>query len=249
MNCIIVDDEPLARDAIQMLLEQTPHLDLVGSFNSAESASAYLETNEVDLIFLDIQMPDVNGIEFARTIPEETFVIFTTAYAEFALDSYEVDAVDYLIKPVKLERFQRSVEKAQSYARLFKTNVSNNNIENITDDYFFVRADRKILKISFNNILFIQGLKDYVIMQTEHQKIITGMNIKTIYDQLPKSMFARVSKSYVINIKHIDAVDNNTVYIGKNEITIGNAYRALFFNDFVTRKVFNNRPSSKGGLI
>jgi DNA-binding LytR/AlgR family response regulator len=249
MNCIIVDDEPLAREAILMLVQQTPHLDLVGSFNSAASASAFLEDNEVELVFLDIQMPGVNGIEFARSIPQQTFVIFTTAHAEFALDSYEVDAIDYLIKPVKLERFQKSVEKAQSYSRLFKADVSYNNIENITDDYFFVKADRKILKVSFSNILFIQGLKDYVVMHTETQKIITAMNIKTIFDQLPKSMFARVSKSYVINIKHIHAVDNNTVYIGKNEIAIGNAYREVFFNDFVTRKVFSSKSPPKGGLI
>lgn len=133
-------------------------------------------------MFLDIQMPGVNGIEFAKTIPEHTFVIFTTAYAEFALDSYEVDAIDYLIKPVKLERFQKSVEKVQTYARLFKVDFAGNNIENITDDYFFVKADRKILKLSFASILFIEGLKDYVVMHTENQKVITAMNIKTIYD-------------------------------------------------------------------
>jgi two-component system, LytTR family, response regulator len=247
MNCIIVDDEPLAREAIQMLVNQTANLDLVGSFNSAASASAFMANNEVDLVFLDIQMPGINGIDFAKSIPEETFVIFTTAYAEFALDSYEVDAIDYLIKPVRLERFQKSVEKAQTYSRLYKADFLTTNIENITDDYFFVKADRKILKVSFTDILFIQGLKDYVVMHTANQKIITAMNIKTIYDQLPKTMFARVSKSYVINIKHVDAIDNNTVYIGKNEITIGNAFRDVFFTDFVTKKVFSNKSSLKGG--
>lgn len=246
MTCIIVDDEPLAREAIQMLIQQTDNLELLGSFNSPATAAKFLADNTVDLVFLDIQMPGVNGIEFARTIPEQTFVIFTTAYAEFALDSYEVDAIDYLIKPVKLERFQKSVEKAHTYARLFRVDPAANNIENITDDYFFVKADRKILKLSFASILFIEGLKDYVIMHTENQKVVTAMNIKTIYDQLPKNMFARISKSYVINVRQIDAVDNNTVYIGKNEIPIGNTYREAFFNDFVSSKVFsNNRPSAK----
>jgi len=243
MNCIIVDDEPLAREAIQMLVLQTGNLELAGSFNSPASAAKFLADNTVDLVFLDIQMPGVNGIEFAKTIPAQTFVVFTTAYAEFALDSYEVDAIDYLIKPVKLERFQKSVEKASTYSRLFKADLTANNIENITDDYFFVKAERKILKLSFSSILFIEGLKDYVILHTENQKVITAMNIKTIYDQLPKSIFARVSKSYIINIKQIDAVDNNTVYIGKNEIPIGNAYREAFFNDFVARKVFSNNKS------
>jgi len=239
MNCIIVDDEPLAREAIRMLIDQTDNLELTGSFNSPDSATKFLANNAVDLIFLDIQMPGVNGIEFAKTIPKETFVIFTTAFYEFATDSYEVDAIDYLIKPVKLERFKKGVEKAQTYYKLFKADYASNNIENITDDYFFVKADRKMLKIHFNSILFIEGLKDYVVMHTENQKVITAMNIKTIHDQLPRTMFVRVSKSYIINIKHIDSVDNNTVYIGKSEIPIGNIYRDFFFNEFVTKKILS----------
>ncbi|WP_343704229.1 LytTR family DNA-binding domain-containing protein [Chitinophaga sp.] len=237
MNCIIVDDEPLAREAIEMLVDQTDNLNLTGSFNSPEAAKSFMESNAVELIFLDIQMPGVNGIEFARTIPKETFVIFTTAYSEFATDSYEVDAIDYLIKPVKLERFQKAVEKAHTYSRLLKAGYANNNIEQVADDFFFVKADRRIFKISFNNILFIQGLKDYVVMHCENQKVITAMNIKTIYDQLPKDMFVRVSKSYVINVKHIDSVDNNTVYMGTNEIPVGSIYRDFFFDEFVTKKI------------
>ncbi|WP_343675013.1 LytTR family DNA-binding domain-containing protein [Chitinophaga sp.] len=237
MNCIIIDDEPLAREAIEMLIDQTDGLDLIGSFSSAENATGFMENNTVELIFLDIQMPGINGIEFARTIPKETFVIFTTAYSEFATDSYEVDAIDYLIKPVKLERFQKAIEKAHTYSKLFKADYANNNIEQVADDFFFVKADRRIFKLYFSNLFFIQGLKDYVVMHTENQRVITAMNIKTIYDQLPKEMFVRVSKSYIINIKHIDSVDNNTVYIGTNEIPIGNIYRDFFFSEFVTKKI------------
>jgi DNA-binding LytR/AlgR family response regulator len=237
MNCIIIDDEPLAREAIEMLINQTGDLDLIGSFNSSETAAIFLENNAVELIFLDIQMPGSNGIEFARTIPKETFVIFTTAYSEFATDSYEVDAIDYLIKPVKPERFRKAVEKAHTYSKLFKAEYADNNIEQVADDFFFVKADRRIFKIYFNNILFIQGLKDYVVIHSENQKVITAINIKTIHDQLPKDMFVRVSKSYIINVKHIGSVDNNTVYIGTNEIPIGNIYREFFFNEFVTKKI------------
>lgn len=239
MNCIIVDDEPLAREAIEILVEKTHDLTLLGSFNSATSASKFMQDAEVGLVFLDIQMPGINGIEFAKTIPKETFVIFTTAFSEFATDSYEVDAIDYLIKPVKLERFQKGVNKAQAYYKLFNADYTTTNIENITDDYFFVKADRKIFKIDFKDILFIEGLKDYVVMHTENQKVITAMNIKTIYEQLPKSMFVRVSKSYIINAKQIDSVDNNTVYIGKNEIPIGNIYRDFFFTEFVTKRILS----------
>ena len=239
MNCIIVDDEPLARKAIEKLIYQTENLEVIGSFNGAEATKAFLEKNTVDLVFLDIQMPGVNGIEFSRTIPKNTLVVFTTAYHEFASESYEVDAIDYLIKPVKLERFQKAVEKANTYCKLFHTDHTNSNIENITTDYIFVRSERRIFKVHLSDILYIEGLKDYVIIYLETQKVITLMNIKTIHELLPKSFFVRVSKSYIINVKNIDSVDNNTVYIGKNEIPIGNIYRDHFFNEFVTGKILS----------
>lgn len=239
MNCIIVDDEPLAREAIRMLIDQTDNLELVDSFNGPEAAVKFLKDHDVDLIFLDIQMPGVNGIDFARTIPKETLVIFTTAFSEFATDSYEVDAIDYLIKPVKLERFQKAAEKAQAYLKLLRAEWASNDIQSGPDDYFFVKADRKMFKVHFSNILFIQGLKDYVVVHTENQKIITAMNIKTIHDHLPKNMFVRVSKSYVINVQHVESVDNNTVYIRQNEIPIGNIYRDFFFNEFVTKRILS----------
>ncbi len=239
MNCIIVDDEPLAREAIQMLIEKTNNLHLMGSFNGPDAAAKFMRENEVDLIFLDIQMPGINGIEFAKIISKETFVIFTTAFSEFATDSYEVDAIDYLIKPVKLERFQKAVAKVEAYSKLLKADVQSPNITEITDDFFFVKADRKIVKIYFKNIYFIEGLKDYVVLHTEGQKIITAMNIKTIHEKLPKHPFVRVSKSYIINANHITSVDNNTVYIGTNEIPIGNIYRDSFFDEFVTKKILS----------
>ncbi|WP_018628036.1 LytR/AlgR family response regulator transcription factor [Niabella aurantiaca] len=239
MNCIIIDDEPLAREAIEMLIDQTGNLNLTGSFNTPNAAADFMGSNIVELIFLDIQMPGINGIEFARTIPKATFVIFTTAYSEFATDSYEVDAIDYLIKPIKFERFQKAVEKALTYSKLLKANDADNNIGQVTDDFFFVKADRRIFKVYLNNIHFIQGLKDYVVMHTENQKVITAMNIKTIHDQLPKEVFVRVSKSYIINVKHIESVDNNTVYIGTNEIPIGNIYRDFFFTEFVTKNILS----------
>jgi DNA-binding LytR/AlgR family response regulator len=239
MNCIIVDDEPLARQAIQKLVNQTENLESIASFNGADATREFLVKNDIDLVFLDIQMPGVNGIEFARTIPKKTLVVFTTAFHEFASESYEVDAIDYLIKPVKLERFHKAVEKAQTYFKLFHTDYTSSNIANITDDYIFVRADRRMFKVHFSDILYIEGLKDYVIIYLESQKVVTLMNIKTIHDLLPKSIFVRVRKSYIINVKKLDSVDNNTVYIGKNEIPIGNIYRDFFFNEFVTKKILN----------
>jgi DNA-binding LytR/AlgR family response regulator len=237
MTCIIVDDEPLAREAIQLLVSQSKDLHSIGSFNSANAAAKFLESESVDLIFLDIQMPGTNGIDFARTISRKTLVIFTTAFSEFALNSYEVDAIDYLIKPVQLDRFHKAVHKAQAYHKLLTSGDNASDIESVADDFFFVKADRKTFKMHFNDILFIAGLKDYVVLHTGEGKVMTAMNIKTIYDQLPRRQFIRTSKSYIINVKHITSFDNNTVYIGTHEIPIGNVYRSYFFDEFVAKRM------------
>lgn len=239
MNCIIVDDEPLAREAIQLLVDKVPALKLLGTFNSATTASKFIADHPVDLIFLDIQMPGINGIEFAKTIPEDTLVIFTTAFSEYALDSYEVEAVDYLVKPVQQQRFQKAVNKALSYHALLQSSTAANKIETVAADYFFVKADRKIFKVSFNDILFIEGLKDYVVLHTADQKIMTAMNVKTIHEQLPQNVFVRISKSYVVNVQQIESFDNNTVFIHKHEIPIGNTYRSYFFDEFVAKKLLS----------
>ena len=236
MNCIIVDDEPLAREAMKLLIEDAACLRLIGSFNSAVSASEFMEKQTVDLIFLDIQMPGITGIEFARTISKRTLVIFTTAYAEYALDSYEVDAIDYLIKPVEQERFRKAVDKAMSYHSLL-LQEEKEAIETVTAaEYFFVKADRRYFKVNFSDILFIEGLKDYLILQLNDQRIITRMSLKAISDVLPKQLFLRVNKSYIINMAHIDSFDNNDVFIKSYEIAIGNSFRDIFFEIFVMRQ-------------
>ena len=189
MNCIIVDDEPLAREAMKLLIEESDNLQLIGSFNSAATASDFMEQQGVDLVFLDIQMPGITGIEFARTISKKTLVIFTTAYTEYALDSYEVDAIDYLIKPVEAERFQKAVDKALSYHSLLLKEEKEAIETIVAAEYFFVKAERRYFKVNFSDILFIEGLKDYVILQLNDQRIITRMSLKAIFDLLPKSVF------------------------------------------------------------
>ena len=198
-SCIIVDDEPLAREAMKLLIEESSNLQLIGSFNSASTASDFMEQHVTDLVFLDIQMPGITGIEFARTISKKTLVIFTTAYTEYALDSYEVDAIDYLIKPVEAERFQKAVDKALSYHSLLLKEEKEAIETVVTADYFFVKAERRYFKVNFSDILFIEGLKDYVIIQLSDQRIITRMSLKAIFDLLPKSTFLRVNKSYIVN--------------------------------------------------
>jgi DNA-binding LytR/AlgR family response regulator len=238
MTCIVIDDEPLARQAILKLISQTPELECVKEFSSANAASRYMDIESVDLIFLDIQMPGTDGISFAQTIPQHTMVIFTTAYSQYALESYEIDALDYLIKPIRAERFLRAVAKAQSYKKLLKMDAYVVDVNNIQENYFFIRADRKAVKVYFNDILFIQGMKDYVVLYTTDQKVITAMNIKAMHARLPPNIFIRTSKSYVINKHKVNSFDNKTVYIGQHEIPIGNTYHAGFFEDFVNKRLF-----------
>lgn len=248
MNCIVVDDEPLAREAMKLLIEESGRLQLIGSFNSAATASDFMEQNVVDLVFLDIQMPGITGIEFARTISKRTLVIFTTAYTEYALDSYEVDAIDYLIKPVEAERFLKAVDKALSYHSLLlkeekdekegkETQEEKEAMETIVAaEYFFVKAERRYFKVNYSDILFIEGLKDYVILQLNDQRIITRMSLKAIFDLLPKSLFLRVNKSYIVNTNYIESFDNNDIFIKSYEIAIGNSYRDDFFEGFVMKQ-------------
>ena len=236
MNCIIVDDEPLAREAVELLIKRQGSLNWIGSFNSAESASAFMEHVSVDLIFLDIQMPHINGLEFAQSLSRDTLVIFTTAFTEYALDSYEVEAIDYLVKPIKFDRFVKAVNKAVTYQSLLKKEEKED-IEDIDAEFIIVKSERKYHKLKLADILFIEGLKDYVIIHLDGERIITKMNLKNIHEQLPKKMFLRVNKSYIVNSPQINSFDNNDLYIKTHIVPIGNAYRDAFFDEFVTKRI------------
>lgn len=233
MKCIIVDDEPIARKGIERLINNTAVLELLGCFESAETAANFMMDNAVDLCFLDIQMPGLNGIEFAKHMPKTTLVIFTTAFGEYALDSYEVDAVDYLVKPIKPQRFERAVDKAVSYHSMLLSEEKNSNIEKGENDFVFIKSDRRSFKVNFKDILFVEGLKDYVIIQTESQRLITHMNLKKIHELLPESNFLRVNRSYIVSKDRIDSYSNNDVFIGAYEISIGGYYRDRFFEELM----------------
>ncbi|WP_108823551.1 LytTR family DNA-binding domain-containing protein [Dysgonomonas sp. Marseille-P4361] len=235
MRCIIVDDEPIAHEGLEkMIKEITPQLELVGSFESAESASEYIKTTNVDLIFLDIEMPEINGLDFARNIPKNTLIIFTTAYSEYALDSYDVDAVDYIVKPINPDRFRRAVDKAITYHALL-IDAEGEEIEANTD-FIFVKSERRYFKVDFDDILLIEGLKDYVIIHTNEKRIITKMYVRSILDLLPQKRFLRVNKSYIVNLEKIDSFDNNDIYIKEHEIAIGKTYQEEFYKIIMSQQ-------------
>ncbi|MGS2739296.1 LytR/AlgR family response regulator transcription factor [Sinomicrobium sp. M5D2P17] len=234
MNCIIVDDEPLAREGMTDLVNSRPDLVLCGTFKNAIQAQEFVKENNVDLIFLDIEMPGINGLEFARTISEKTLVIFTTAYKEYAFESYAVDAIDYLLKPISESQFNKAIKKVFSFSKLLQSGYTE--VDKITQDFLFIKSDRRFYKIHFNKILFIEGLKDYVVIHTVNDKIMTAMNLKTIHNKLLKTIFIRVSKSYIVNEAAIESFDNHTIYIQDYEIPIGK----VFLEDFLKQYLNND---------
>lgn len=236
MTCILVDDEPLAIKWLEKLVAEIPSLQLTGSFSSAIQADHFLKNNPVDLMFLDIQMASLNGLDFLKSLVHRPLVIFVTAYPNYALDSYELAAIDYLLKPVRMERLLKSVNKATDYLAL----LQNSKVQKaaIEKDHIFVRAEKRFVKLFFDQILYIEGLKDYVVIKTiAKQKVITAMNIKTISEKLPQSLFFRVSKSHIINTSQLTAIDTHTVYIHDEEITIGQSYRDAFYDQFINQKI------------
>ena len=232
MNCIIVDDEPLARSEMRSLIAEISNIDVLGEFSNAPSALDFLKDNEVDLIFLDIEMPMVTGLEFAEMLPKKSLIIFTTAYSQYALKSYELEAVDYLLKPIDSQRLEKAIDKAVLYTELLSKDTVKNTVESNTADFLFIKAERRFYKISFSDIKFIEGLKDYVVIHTKQQKLITAMNLKTIHQKISGETFIRVSKSYVVNMNYIDSFDNHNIYIEDSEIPLGEVYRAEFFTRF-----------------
>ena len=235
MKCIIIDDEPLAREGLINTLEGISSIEILESFSNPIDANKFLQNNTVDLMFLDIEMASLNGLDFAKSLVNKPLIIFITAYPQYALDSFEVDAIDYLVKPVRVEKLLRAINKAENYLTLLQKNVDEE-VAIVEDDYVFIKSDRKFVKIFFKEILYIEGLKDYVIIHVDGKKILTAMNVKTIFNQLPLRNFARVSKSYIVNTDHIISVDSNSVYIKDEEIPIGSNFKDEFFTHYVDGK-------------
>lgn len=236
ITCIIVDDEPLARKGVALNVKEIAWLENIGEFPNAIKADEFLKNNEVDIIFLDIEMPGLNGLDFLRSLKYDGVVILTTAYPQFALDAFELEVLDYLTKPIQFDRFFKAVNRAKEIIDLKnKTQVE---VEKITEDFFYIRSDRMYVKLYYENVLWIKGLKDYVMLYTKKEKYMTALNVKTIYAQLPKTIFARVSKSYIININAIEAIDIDTVMIGEEMIPLGSSYKEEFLEKHVKGKLF-----------
>ncbi len=241
ISCIVVDDEPLAVQLMESYVKKTPFLELKGSFSSATNAFASLQENPADLVFCDIQMPGLNGMEFSRMLPKGTRIIFTTAFPNYAVEGFKVSALDYLLKPISYADFLASAQKAQEYFRMQSAangSGSTASAEDAASDgkkeirSIFVKTEYRLQQIELDRILFIEGLKDYVKIHVEGESetVLSLMRMKTLEEQLPSDRFVRVQKSYIVQISRIKAIERNHLIIDKFRIPIGDAYQAALYS-------------------
>lgn len=254
MNCIILDDEPLALKILEDYIKHIPFLELQGKCYGASEAYEILRRQKIDLIFLDIQMPNISGIDFINSLGTKPLFIITTAFMEYAIEGFNLNAVDYLLKPIPFDRFLKAVNKAYDLHLLIQHSIEHQQLTNVTSSipaaispaitlsdnstsqFLLVKADYQTIRINFDSILYIEGLKDYVKIFTnkEPKPIITHLNIKSICEKLPIGGFTRVHKSYIVSMHKINSVTKNRIVIADKWIPIGDSYKETFFQKFNT---------------
>ena len=240
MNAIIVDDEPLAQEVLETFVAQVPEVTLTGKAANAVEANTLLQNGEVDLMFLDVQMPMLSGIDFLRSLDKPPLTILTTAFSEFAVDAFSLNAVDYLMKPIALDRFMKAVNKAK---QLHSGGGGAGTDDGDADDreYIFVKADKKLVRVDFEDVVYIEGLKDYVIIRNRSSRVITLQTMKSLEEKLPSSIFRRVHRSYIVNLEHVRAVEGNSLEVmqdGKlKHIAIGKNYREALLEHINSMKL------------
>lgn len=233
-KCIIVDDEPLAIEAIEMHLNELSGFEIVAKCSDAVKAFEILNKKKIDLMFLDIQMPKITGIEFLKSLQNHPKVIITSAYSQYAVKGFELDVIDYLMKPIPFNRFIQAIDK---YYRSVNENIVGEDKQGLPDDFILVRADRKNIKIKFNEILYLESMKDYVSIKTNSGTITTKILLSICEKKLPGDMFIRIHRSFIINKSKVDSFTSNTVVIGKKELPIANSYKNRVFTSLGYNKM------------
>ncbi|MDB4999842.1 MAG: DNA-binding response regulator [Mucilaginibacter sp.] len=233
IRCLVVDDEPLALNILEDYISKMPFLQLIKATTNPIEALTLVQQGDIDLVFLDVQMPELTGIQFLRIANGKAKVILTTAYPQYALEGYELDVVDYLLKPIAFDRFFKSAQKAQGIIQpaTAKPVASAEPVQkdDFSNDFIFVKTEHKIQKVYLHDILFIEGLKDYISIFTPAERIITLQNMKKMEDALPEKHFIRVHKSYIVSINKIDSIERSRIFIGDKIIPVGDTYREDFF--------------------
>ncbi|MGE5424016.1 MAG: LytR/AlgR family response regulator transcription factor [Syntrophothermus sp.] len=231
IRVLAIDDEMLALELLEDNIRKVPFLELVKGCRSGFEAMDLLSREKIDLIFLDIQMPDITGIQLLKGLSVKPLVIFTTAYEKYAVEGFELDVIDYLLKPFSFERFLKAVNKAREYIELRERQIPSGSPSesDTTSSYLFVKSDYKLIKVTIKDILFIEGLKDYIKIYPGEKPVITLLSMKSIEEKLPASDFTRVHRSYIVNLRKISFIQKSTIFIGSHEIPIGENYRDAFF--------------------
>jgi DNA-binding LytR/AlgR family response regulator len=230
LNVLIVDDEPLALDVLETYISQMPELKLVRRVTNALEANEVLKSEPVDLMFIDIQMPQMTGIDFVKTLSDPPMVVFTTAFPNYAIQGFDLNALDYLLKPISLERFMKAVNRALEHHEIMQRDTHLNPVLPADSaDFFFVKADKKLVKINFKDIIYIEGLKDYVIIRLENARVITLQTMKSLEDRLPSNKFRRIHRSFIVAMDKIVAIDGSLVEVMEKDkpksLPIGKNYR------------------------
>ncbi|AYB29941.1 LytR/AlgR family response regulator transcription factor [Chryseolinea soli] len=222
LNCLIIDDEPVARKGLEEHVQAIDFLRCVASCEDALKAAPYINEQKIDLIYLDIHMPKITGIDFLKTLRNPPITIFTTAYSDHAVEGYSLDVIDYLVKPITFERFLRASQKAMEYFQL-KARAEQNSAPGV--DYYFVRCDRKFEKVFFRDISYVEGMQNYVIIHTGERKLITYITLASLEEQMPKDQFLRVHKSFLISLPHVKAIEGDEIILENARVPIGRTLR------------------------
>ena len=220
ISCVIIDDEPLARKGMREYISDVDFLHLAGEYDNPLKATEMISRGEAQLLFLDIQMPKITGLEFMKTLQKPVPVIFTTAFPQYALDGFDLNALDYLVKPISFDRFLKAALKAKEYYEVRQKNDADKTPVAEVGDYFFIKADNKLVKVLFNDILFIEALQNYVVVHTQEKKLITYLTFKSVEEYLPSSQFIKVHKSFIVPATKIDSIEGNDIRIGQHYIPI-----------------------------
>jgi len=236
LNCLIVDDEPLALDLLESYVKKTSFLHFVGRCSSAMEALDAIHQGGIDLLFLDIQMPELNGLELSKMIGETPKVVFTTAFQQYALEGFRVNAVDYLLKPISYQEFLQAANKA---VKLFDLLRNQNGNDTTSNDSIFVKTDYKLVQISLSSILYVEGLKDYVKIYTDNtpEPILSLMSMKVVEERLPSDRFMRVHRSFIVQLDRIKTIERNRIVFGKTHIPISDTYKEHFM-EFLNKRFF-----------
>ena len=240
ISCIAVDDEPMALSLVENYIEKTPFLELKTKCSSAIEAMQFIKEHPVDLLFLDIQMPDLSGIEFSKLLPENTRVIFTTAFDHYALDGFKVDAIDYLLKPFDYVEFLTASNKALKWFELLNGITTQQEIISKEKEFLFVKSEYKQLRIKLADVLYFEGLKDYIKIWLKDQPkpILTLMSLKSLEQELPQTQFMRVHRSFIVSLNNIDVIERSQIIINNQRITVSEQYKSKFL-EFINNNSLN----------